>query len=102
MWAQFQLHNKPIGRFKLNQELRIRGIKQDIIQKAIDNTYKEVDELALARNLIKEKIVSSKIKNIKIDPQKIYNFLVRRGFPCEVAKNIYDELNNNDTVISEE
>ena len=94
MWAQFRLQNKPIGRYKLNQELRIKGIKQDIIQKAIDKTYKEIDELTLARNLIKDMIVSSEIKNIRINPKKIYNFLLRRGFSIEISKNIYDELNN--------
>ena len=94
MWAQFRLQNKPIGRYKLNQELRIKGIKQDIIKKVIDKTYNEIDELTLARNLIKDKIVSSEIKNIRIDPKKIYNFLLRRGFSVEVSKNIYDELNN--------
>ncbi|TET07955.1 MAG: regulatory protein RecX [Candidatus Atribacteria bacterium] len=94
MWAQFRLQNKPIGRYKLNQELRLKGIKQDIIQKVIDETYNEIDELTLARNLIKEKIVSSEIKNIRIDPKKIYNFLLRRGFSVEVSRNIYDELNN--------
>jgi len=94
MWAQFRLQNKPIGRYKLNQELRIKGIKQDIIQKAIDKTYKEIDELTLARNLIKDMIVSSEIKNIRINPKKIYNYLLRRGFSIEISKNIYDELNN--------
>ncbi|OQY40859.1 hypothetical protein B6228_00835 [Candidatus Atribacteria bacterium 4572_76] len=94
MWAQFRLQNKPIGRYKLNQELRTKGIKQDIIQKVINRTYKEIDELILARNLIKEKIMSSEIKNIRIDPKKIYNFLLRRGFSGQVSKIIYDELNN--------
>jgi len=92
MWAQFRLQNKPIGRYKLNQELRLKGIKQDIIQKVIDKTYKEIDELTLARNLIKEKIVSSEIKNIRIDPKKIYNYLLRRGFSIEISKNICNEL----------
>ncbi|GAG68992.1 unnamed protein product, partial [marine sediment metagenome] len=92
MWAQFRLQNKPIGRYKLNQELRIKGIKQDIIQKVIDKTYKEIDELTLARNLIKEKIVSSEIKNIRINPKNIYNFLLRRGFSIEISKNICNEL----------
>jgi len=98
MWAQFRLQNKPIGRYKLNQELRIKGIKQDIIQKAIDKTYKEIDELTLARNLIKEKLVSSEIKNIRINPKKIYNFLLRRGFSIEISKNIYNELNNKNVL----
>lgn len=94
MWAQFRLQNKPLGRYKLNQELRLKGIKQDIIKKVIDKAYNEIDELTLARNLIKEKIVSSEIKNIRIDPKKIYNLLLRRGFSGEVSRNIYDELNN--------
>lgn len=102
MWAQFRLQNKPIGRYKLNQELRLKGIKQDIIKKVIDKTYNDIDELTLARNLIKDKIVSSEIKNIRIDPKKIYNFLLRRGFSVEVSKNIYHELNNKDTVTSNE
>ncbi|GAG09493.1 unnamed protein product, partial [marine sediment metagenome] len=59
MWAQFRLQNKPIGRYKLNQELRLKGIKQDIIKKIIDKAYNEIDELTLARNLIKDKIMSA-------------------------------------------
>lgn len=102
MWAQFRLQNKPIGSYKLNQELRLKGIKQEIIQKVIDKTYNEIDELTLARNLIKEKIVSSEIKNVRINPRKIYNFLLRRGFSGEVSRNIYHELNNKDTVTSNE
>ena len=102
MWAQFRLQNKPIGSYKLNQELRLKGIKQDIIKKIIDKTYNEIDELTVARNLIKDKIVSAKIKNIRIDPKKIYNFLLRRGFSIEISRNIYHELYNKDTVTSNE
>lgn len=100
MWAQFRLQNKPIGRYKLNQELKIKGINQEIIQKVIDKTYNEIDEINLARNLIEKKVESAKIKNIKIDPKKIYNLLLRRGFSGEVSKNIYNELNNENTVIN--
>jgi len=102
MWAQFRLQNKPIGSYKLNQELRLKGIKQDIIKKIIDKTYNEIDELTVARNLIKDKIVSAKIKNISIDPKKIYNFLLRRGFSIEISRNIYHELYNKDTVTNNE
>jgi len=102
MWAQFRLQNKPIGRYKLNQELRTKGIKQDIIQKVIDKTYKEMDELTLAHNLIKEKIVASEIRNIRIDPKKIYNYLLRRGFSTQISRNIYNELNDKDKVTSNE
>ena len=94
MWAQFRLQNKPIGSYKLNQELKLKGIKQDIIKKIIDKAYNEIDESTLARNLIKDKIMSAEIKNIRIEPKKIYHLLLRRGFSIEISRNIYYELKN--------
>lgn len=94
VWSQSRLKNKPVGRYRLNYELKLKGIDQEIIQKVLDKTYNDIDELTLARDLIKNKITSSEIKNIRIDPEKIYNFLLRRGFSRGVSKNIYDELNN--------
>jgi len=92
MWAQSRMKNKPIGRYRLNQELKIKGIDQEIINKILDKIYNDVDELTLARNLINKKITSSKLKNISVNPDRIYNFLLRRGFSREISKNIYDEL----------
>jgi SOS response regulatory protein OraA/RecX len=94
MWAQSRLQNKPIGRYKLNQELKIKGIKQETIQKVIDQTYDEIDEFTVARNLVEKKVESSRIKEIRVDPMKIYNYLLRRGFSRGISKRIYDELNN--------
>ena len=102
MWVQFRFQNKPIGRYKLNQELRLKGIKQDIIKKIIDKAYNEIDESTLARNLIKDKIVSAEIKNIRIEPKKIYHLLLRRGFSIEISRNIYYELKNKYSVTSNE
>jgi len=99
-WSQSRLQNKPIGRYRLNQELKIKGIDQEIIQKVLDKTYSDIDELTLAKNLINKKIASSKLRNFTLDPKKIYNFLLRRGFSREISKNIYDELNNKNTVTS--
>jgi len=99
-WSQFRLKNKPMGRYRLNQELKIKGIDQEIIHKILDKTYNDVDELTLARNIIDQKIASSKLKKFSLDPKKIYNFLLRRGFSREISKKIYDELNNKNTVTS--
>jgi len=93
-WSQSRLKNKPMGRYRLNQELKIKGIDQEIIHKILDKTYNDIDELTLARNLIEKKIASAKLKKFSLDPKKIYNFLLRRGFSREISKKIYDELNN--------
>ena len=92
IWSQSRLKNKPVGRYRLNYELKLKGIDQEIIQKVLDKTYSDIDELTLARNLVNNKIASSKLKNFPLDPKKMYNFLLRRGFSREISKNIYDEL----------
>lgn len=93
-WSQSRLKNKPMGRYRLNQELKIKGIDQEIIHKILDKTYNDIDELTLARNLIEKKIASAKLKKFFLDPKKIYNFLLRRGFSREISKKIYDEIND--------
>ena len=94
MWAQSRMKNKPIGRYRLNQELKRKGINQEIINKVLDKIYNNVDELTLARDLVNKKITSLKLKNISVNPDRIYNFLLRRGFPREISKKIYDDLKN--------
>jgi len=94
MWAQSRMKNKPIGRYRLNQELKRKGINQGIINKVLDKIYNDVDELILARDLINKKITSLKLKNIPVNPDRIYNFLLRRGFLKEISKEIYDDLKN--------
>ena len=93
-WSQYRLKNKPVGRYRLNQELKVKGISQEIIQKVLDKTYNNADELTLAQDLVNKKIISNKVKNTPLNPKKIYNFLLNRGFSIEVSRKIYEELNN--------
>jgi len=55
-----------------------------------------VSESDLARKLVGEKISISEINNSIFDPKKIYNFLIRRGFSTEIARNIFFELVNKE------
>ncbi|MCK4309321.1 MAG: regulatory protein RecX, partial [Candidatus Atribacteria bacterium] len=48
IWSQSRLKNKPVGRYRLNYELKLKGIDQEIIQKVLDKTYNDIDELTLA------------------------------------------------------
>jgi len=93
MWAQSKIKNKPVGRYRLSQELKLKGINQDIVNKVLDKVYGETDELTLAQNLISKKIIAARQKNLPVNPDKIYSFLLRRGFSREISQKIYHELN---------
>lgn len=94
MWAQSRIKNRPVGRYKLIQDLKIKGINQIIINKVINEVYAEYDELTLAQNLAHKKITSLQQKNIPINPDKILHLLQRRGFPQDISEKVYNNIIN--------
>jgi len=91
-WAQTKIKNRPLGRYKLIQDLKLKGINQIIINKVINKIFSEYNELSLAQNLVDRKIILLKQKKIPICPDKIYHFLLRRGFPQEISETLYKNL----------
>jgi len=90
--VRYRMNNKPMGRFRLNQELKTKGIQAEIREKVINEAFQGNSEKELARNLTREKIFPGK-RNIEAsDAKKIYHFLIRRGFSSEISKNIFFEL----------
>lgn len=84
-WVDSRI-KKPLGLRRLEQELRVKGISQEIIDNclsAVKDNYSE-EEVVL-------KIINQKLEKLKgIDPEKakarIYRYLIRRGFSPEVVE----------------
>lgn len=84
-WAQSRISNKPMGKFLLRQELLKKGIKKDIIDQTVSSAFDEVEELELARTLLRKK--SRRFAN-DADPKikkRMADFLLRRGFSYAVV-----------------
>ena len=91
-YAQYRLENKPMGIYRLNYELKTKGIDLKIRQKIINNIYRDIDELALARKIATKKISQIKSGNQTVELKKIYYYLIRNGFSSEISRTIYFEL----------
>jgi regulatory protein len=95
MWIKDRMANKPLGKLKIKNELKKKGIKNSTIENIINIFFeKEVDELKLAYQLVESKKNALKLKNIELEPKKIINMLKNRGFSYNVINNIYDEITN--------
>ena len=90
-WIESRI-KKPLGIRRLRQELKLKGVDKEIIDRQIEEVKKGYSEedvvLALARE---------KIKRIKgIDPYKakrrIYAYLLRRGFSPEIVMDAVSQL----------
>jgi len=95
-WALYRINNKCIGRFRLNQDLKTKRIKEEIREKVIEKVFGEISEIDLARKLVRSKMTLQETEKSQANPKKIYNLLVGRGFSTEIARNIFFELLNKD------
>lgn len=90
IWIQSRL-KKPLGLRRLTQELRVKGINKEIIENQIENIKHNYSEEEVIGEIVKKKL--SKTKNI--DPQKakerIYGYLLRRGFSPDVVIDVLSQ-----------
>lgn len=77
---------KPRGRRALEAELRIKGIKKEVIGEVLANT--EIDEEKIARELLEKKAYKWKDLPGREARQKMGQFLARKGFEWQVIEKI--------------
>lgn len=94
MYARNRMVTKPVGEFLLKQELKVKGLSEDDIQKGVKEAYLELSEGKIARNLaVKTKKKYRNLNEIKAR-QKTNDFLLRRGFSWDIVNDIMDNWEN--------
>ena len=77
-YSAFRRDNEKFGRRRVITDLKVKGVHQDVIEKAIAETYSGVDETAQARAFLKRKRLNKPTKNR--ETARIFRALVRAGF----------------------
>jgi regulatory protein len=91
-WVEQRLLFKPKAKRILNDELKIKGIKKEIIGEVLENT--EIDEVKIAKNLLsKKKYRWEKLPSLE-SKRKMTEYLVRKGFSWEVIKQAIGMIND--------
>ena len=86
-YVRERIRLKLEGRKKLVYDLRQKGIKQEIIDHVLDNT--DIDEIDQAIKLLEKKVHDKTELDIK-EKQRIYQFLLRKGFSYDIIKKAFD------------
>ncbi len=77
------LDRKPMGPYLLRQELKKRGIPDDLAEKTIEAYFADNDISAVALRALRKKARFLNIPDERERKKKIYDFLMRRGFGYE-------------------
>jgi regulatory protein len=91
-WARSRLANKPVGKQCLSGELWQKGVDREIIAEVIESTYKERDELTLARELAERRLKVCLNLNEATRKRRLSGYLARRGFSYEVINEVLEAL----------
>jgi len=85
-WVEQRQSFRPKPKRIMNQELRMKGIKQDTIEQALEET--PIDEEKMARELLAKRAYKWDRLDPKIAKQKKFQYLAGKGFDWEVVKKI--------------
>jgi len=92
-----ELRAKGLGDIQVKQKLKLRGLKDDLIDSVFEPEPYEL-QLEKALDLAQTKIDIDKPINAK-DKNRIYSFLARKGFDFEICRSVVDNLKSEQELL---
>jgi regulatory protein len=91
-FARSRMANQGHGRFRIRQDLRLRGVERRVVEAGIAGALREVDEKALVDGLARRYWR----QHAGVEPERrlarLWAFLVRRGFAPGLARERLSHL----------
>lgn len=87
-WAASRVRLRGLGRRRVEQELRNKGVDRDIIREVLVETLSPDDEMAVARETAERKLRSMKNLEPLARKRRLAGFLERKGFSSEIVHSI--------------
>jgi regulatory protein len=78
IYSRYRQENERFGRMRVVQDLKIKGVHPDVIEKTVGESYSGVNEEELARKFLAKKR-TKKPKDQK-ETARVFRLLVRAGF----------------------
>lgn len=88
IWVKNRCQLKPMGKRRLNQELYEKGVDKQIIEAELTRLSPEM-EYSMAK-----RITDRKLARGRVEPRRLYSFLIRRGFSPDVINKILHEIDS--------
>ena len=92
MWIEDRMNLKPMGKFKLRQELKEKGVSEFDIDDTFENAKNEIDEYESARKLASGRLRQLSGLDKVTAKRRLAGFLERRGFSYDAVMKAVREV----------
>ena len=97
-YSSFRRENEKFGRRRVITDLKIKGVHADVIDKAVESVYGDVNDETLARQYLKRKrLVKPKDRK---QSARIFRQLMRAGFAAKTIFAILKKWDVDDETLS--
>lgn len=93
-WVASRITHRPVGKSRMNWELRRKGVAPEIVEEALEQVDED-KEFEMALDLAERKLGGKAIEDPE-SKRKMAGFLQRRGFHWEIVSRALDKLSPED------
>ena len=90
-WIDSRL-KRPLGLRRIRQELLIKGVDKEIIERQLEEIREDYYEADVVRGLAEKQFSRSKTVDLRKAKARVYAYLMRRGFSAQAVINALNGL----------
>ena len=95
-YASLRLQQRPIGRQRLQRDLRFKKIDKQTVDSALDQVFAQTPEEELIQRAIAKRIRLRGRPKTRDEAKKLFDHLLRQGFQFELVSEKVRSLSKND------
>jgi regulatory protein len=96
-YASYKVKQKPVGRRRLEQDLKFKKVDAGVVNEALEMVFAETSEEQLIDQAIAKRIrIRGKPKN-RLEAKSLFDHLLRQGFDFELVSEKIRSLTTDDT-----
>ncbi len=86
-YASYKVKQKPVGRRRLERDLKFKKVESGVANEALEMVYAETSEEQLIDQAIAKRLrIRGRPKN-RVEAKSLFDHLLRRGFPFELVSD---------------
>ena len=86
-YASLKVKQRPIGRRRLERELRMKKVESSVADEALELVYAETSEEQLIDQAIEKRIRLRGKPKDRLEAKSLFDHLLRQGFPFELVSD---------------